>query len=186
MVGHGIPSALLMATVRGILRLRATMPGTLGDIVTDVNREFVKDVEDAAQFMTLFLARIDRGENHMDWVRAGHDPAILYDPDTDSFRSLDDGNGVALGISEDEVYTASSCDIKPGQIIFLGTAGIWKASNAEGELFGKERLQQVIHTNSRESARTIVLSVLNAVEEFRGRGEQEDDLTLVITKLTEE
>jgi sigma-B regulation protein RsbU (phosphoserine phosphatase) len=77
-----------MATARGFLRLRATMPGTLGDIITDVNREFVKDVEDSAQFMTLFLARIDRGENRVNWVRAGHDPAILYDPDTDSFSSL--------------------------------------------------------------------------------------------------
>ena len=93
---------------------------------------------------------------------------------------------MALGISKDTVYTASSCDIKPGQIIFLGTDGIWEARNAEGELFGKERLQQVIHTNSRESARTIVLSVLDAVEEFRGPGEQEDDLTLVITKITDD
>jgi sigma-B regulation protein RsbU (phosphoserine phosphatase) len=184
-VGHGIPAALLMATARGFLRLRATMPGTLGDIITDVNREFVKDAENSTQFMTLLLARIDRGENRMDWVRAGHDPAIVYDPDTGSFSSLDDGKGMALGISKDTVYTASSVDIKPGQIIFLGTDGIWEARNAEGELFGKERLQLVIHTNSRESARTIVLSVLDAVEEFCGPGEQEDDLTLVITKIVD-
>jgi sigma-B regulation protein RsbU (phosphoserine phosphatase) len=182
-VGHGNPSALLMATARGFLRLRVTMPGTLGDIITDVNREFVKDVEDSTQFMTLLLARIDRGKNRMDWVRAGHDPAIVYDPDTDSFSSLDDGKGMALGISKDTVYTASSVDIKPGQIIFLGTDGIWEARNAEGELFGKERLQQVMHTNSRESARTIVLSVLDAVEEFRGTGTQEDDITAVVIKV---
>jgi sigma-B regulation protein RsbU (phosphoserine phosphatase) len=118
-------------------------------------------------------------------VRAGHDPAILYDPETDSFSSLDGGNGIPLGISQDTVYTASSCDIKPGQIIFLGTDGIWETRNAQGELFGKERLQQVIHTNSKESARTIVLSVLDAVEEFRGPQEQEDDLTLVITRITD-
>jgi sigma-B regulation protein RsbU (phosphoserine phosphatase) len=182
-VGHGIPAALLMATARGFLRLRATMPGTLGDIVTDVNREFVKDAENSTQFMTLFLARIDRDENRLDWVRAGHDPAIVYDPGTDSFSSLDDGKGMALGISKDTVYTASSGDIKPGQIIFLGTDGIWEARNTVGEVFGKERLQQVIHINSRESARSIVLSVLDAVEDFRGKGAQEDDLTSVIIKI---
>jgi sigma-B regulation protein RsbU (phosphoserine phosphatase) len=182
-VGHGIPAALLMATARGFLRLRATRPGTLGDIVTDVNRVFVKDAENSTQFMTLFLARIDRDENRLDWVRAGHDPAIVYDPDTDSFSSLDEGKGMALGISKDTVYTASSGDIKPGQIIFLGTDGIWEARNTKGEVFGKERLQQVIHINSRESARTIVLSVLDAVEDFRGKGAQEDDLTSVIIKI---
>jgi sigma-B regulation protein RsbU (phosphoserine phosphatase) len=182
--GHGIPSALFMATVRGFLRLRATMPGTLGNIVSDVNREFIKDAEDSGQFMTMFLARINRDANRIDWVRAGHDPAILYDPDTDSFSSLNEGQGLPLGVAKNAVYEASSCHIKPGQILIMGTDGIWEARNSRGELFGKDRLQQVVHANSRESARTILLSVLDAVEEFRGKGVQEDDLTLVIVRIT--
>jgi sigma-B regulation protein RsbU (phosphoserine phosphatase) len=182
--GHGIPAAILMATARGFLRLRAMMPGTLGDIVSDINRQFSKDVADSGQFMTMFLARINRGANRIDWVRAGHDPAILYDPDTDSFSSLDECQGLPLGVAGDAVYQSSSGDIKPGQIIFMGTDGIWEARNADGELFGKERLQAVIHANFRESARTIALSVLDTVEEYRGKGEQEDDLTLVIVKIT--
>lgn len=182
--GHGIPSALLMATARGFLRLRVTIPGTLGDIMSDINREFTKDVEDSGQFMTMIMAWIDRGKNLFEWVRAGHDPAILYDPDTDSFSSLDEGRGLPLGVTQDTVYQPSSCDLKPGQIIILGTDGIWETRNSGGELFGKERLQKVLHTSSRESARTIVLSVLDAVEDFRGKGEQEDDLTLVIIKIT--
>ena len=54
--------------------------------------------------MTLFLARIDQSENRMNWVRAGHDPAILYDPDTDSFSSLNDGNGCRAKIDQKEVF----------------------------------------------------------------------------------
>jgi len=102
-------------------------------------------------------------------------------------KQLDDArHRLQLVVNEySKVIRTSSCDIKSGQIIILGTDGIWEARNAEGELFGKKRLQQAIHTNSGESARTIVLSVLDAVEEFRGKGEQEDDLTLVITKITE-
>ena len=183
--GHGIPSALFMATARGFLRLRATVPGTLGDIISDINREFVKDAEESGQFMTMFLARIDLSANRIDWVRAGHDPAILYDPDPDTFNTLNESRGLPLGVSKDEAYKASSCGIKPGQIITLGTDGVWEARNAEGELFGKERLQQVLRKNSRESARTIVLSVLDAVEAFRGQEEQEDDLTLVVIKITD-
>jgi sigma-B regulation protein RsbU (phosphoserine phosphatase) len=182
--GHGIPSALFMATARGFLRLRATIPGTLGDIVSDINREFVKDAENSGQFMTMFLARIDRGANRIDWVRAGHDPAILYDPDTDSFNALNEGRGLPLGVAKDTVYGTSSADIKAGQILIMGTDGIWEARNSKGELFGKKRLQQVIHANSKESARTILLSVIDAVEEFREKEMQEDDLTLVIVKIT--
>ena len=181
--GHGIPAAILMTTVRGFLRLRATMPGSLGDIVSDINREFGKDVEDSGQFMTMFLVRIDRSNNRIDWVRAGHDPALLYDPDSDAFIGLNEGRGLPLGVAADTVYQSSSRDIKPGQIVFMGTDGIWEARNPDGELFGKERLQQVIQTNSREPARTIALSILDAVEAFRGKDEQEDDLTLVVVKI---
>lgn len=181
--GHGIPAAILMTTVRGFLRLRATMPGTLGEIVSDVNREFARDVEASGAFMTMFLARIDRSENRIDWVRAGHDPAILYDPERDSFTGLDEGRGLPLGVAADFVYQSSACDIKPGQIIFLGTDGIWEAQNPQKELFGKKRLQQVIRVNFRDSARTIALSILDAVEEFRGKEEQQDDLTLVVVKI---
>ena len=75
--GHGISSAITMATVRGFLRLRASLPGALGEIVSDVNRKLVEDVEYSGQFMTLFLSRIDGGVRRMERVRAGHDPGIL-------------------------------------------------------------------------------------------------------------
>ncbi|MFO8084672.1 MAG: SpoIIE family protein phosphatase [Desulfobacterales bacterium] len=181
---HGIAAAILMTTVRGLLRLRATIPGTLGDIVSDVNREFVKDVKNSGRFMTMFLARIDRHKELMEWVRAGHDPAILYDSQKDCFHSLNGGNGLPLGVSKEATYESMAFNLAPGQIIFLGTDGIWEASNSKGELFGKKRLHQVIHNCAGDSARDIALSILDAVEEFRGKEEQEDDLTLVIVKIT--
>jgi sigma-B regulation protein RsbU (phosphoserine phosphatase) len=183
--GHGIPSALLMATVRAFLRMRATMGGALGDIVSDVNREFSKDVGDSGQFMTFFLARIDRYKNRIEWVRAGHDPAILYDPDTDSFESLNGGKGPALGVSEQTAYIESSCEIRPGQIIYIGTDGIWEARDAEGNIFGKERLEQLIRKYSAAPAQAIVLSILDAVRDFCGTADQEDDLTVTVIKVKE-
>ena len=184
--GHGIPSALLMATVRAFLRMRTTLRGALGEIVSDVNREFSKDVGDSGQFMTFFLARIDRYKNQIEWVRAGHDPAILYDPDTDSFKNLNGGKGPALGVSEQTAYIESSREIRPGQVIYIGTDGIWEARNAEGNMFGKERVEQVIRKENAESAQTIVLSILDAVRDFCGTADQEDDLTLMVIKVKEQ
>ncbi len=57
--GHGIPSALLMATVRSSLRQRLSLPGSIDRIITDVNRQLVRDVEDTGQFMTMFYLDID-------------------------------------------------------------------------------------------------------------------------------
>jgi sigma-B regulation protein RsbU (phosphoserine phosphatase) len=183
--GHGIPAALLMATARGFLRLRASMLGKLSDAVADVNRAFIKDVERSGRFMTLFWAQIDRSRNRMDWVSAGHDPAILFDPKTASLQNLQ-GKGMPLGVAEDAVYEEFSCNIESGQIIFLGTDGIRETRNEKGEMFGKDRLQEIIRRSAKESAQTIKHAILDAVAEFRGNTKQEDDLTLVIIKVTEE
>jgi len=179
---HGLPSALLMASVRGMLRLRAAMPGALDEMVSDVNRQYARDVEAEGRFMTLFLARIDRENQLLEWVRAGHDPAILYDIEADSFADLK-GQGTALGISADFTFSRQSAPIRPGQVICLFTDGIPETRNSQGVLFGRERLCEVIRLHAAETAQTMMLSILDAVADFRGDLEQEDDLTLMLVKI---
>jgi sigma-B regulation protein RsbU (phosphoserine phosphatase) len=181
---HGIPSALLMATVRAFLRLRASMPGTPGDIVSDVNRAFANDVEKSGRFMTLFLAQIDPGRSRMVWVNAGHEPAIIYDPVSDAFENLK-GNGMPLGVSEDATYKELSFEIKRGQIIFIGTDGIRETRNQNDEMFGNQRLQQILRQNAKASSQTVKRAILEAVAEFRGNQTQEDDITLVVIKVND-
>jgi sigma-B regulation protein RsbU (phosphoserine phosphatase) len=88
-----------MATVRASLRQRTSLPGEAATVISDINRQLVRDVEDSGQFMTLFYMTIDPKQRYLKWIRAGHDPAIFYDPDTDSFQELS-GSGVALGVME--------------------------------------------------------------------------------------
>jgi len=183
--GHGLPSALLMATARGLLRQRVSMHGSLGEIVTDVNQRFSEDVERSGRFMTLFLARIDRQRKKIEWVRAGHDPALLYDPATETFASLK-GKGLPLGVDAAIPYHESSAAIEDGQVLFIGTDGLWETSNEKGELFGKDRLKEVIRRHASQSAREILLAVHTAAEEFRGELKQEDDLTIVVIKIQAE
>jgi sigma-B regulation protein RsbU (phosphoserine phosphatase) len=158
------------------------MPGVLEDMVSDVNRQYARDVEAEGRFMTLFLARIDRENQLLEWVRAGHDPAILYDAAEDSFTDLK-GQGTALGISADFTFTRQSLPIRPGQVICLFTDGIPETRNSQGVFFGRERLRQVIRQHAAETAKTMMLSILDAVAEFRGDREQEDDLTLMVVKI---
>ncbi|MHC4458742.1 MAG: PP2C family protein-serine/threonine phosphatase, partial [Planctomycetota bacterium] len=66
--GHGISSALLMATVRSSLRLRASLPGSIASIISDVNRQLVQDVEDSGQFMTMFFLAFTTESRQLEWV----------------------------------------------------------------------------------------------------------------------
>jgi sigma-B regulation protein RsbU (phosphoserine phosphatase) len=182
--GHGIPAAILMATVRSALRVRANSSESMAAITADINRHFSRDVGQSGQFMTLFLARIKRSAGQLQWVRAGHEPALLYDPEIDSMRILK-GGGVPLGIQPDASFQESSCEFGPGQILVIGTDGIAETRNAEGSFFGRERMQAVIRENARLSSTELVDAMFEAATAFRGHGPQEDDLTLVVVKVVE-
>lgn len=182
--GHGISSALLMSSARAFLRQRASMGGSIREIVTDVNRQLTEDVEDSGQFMTLFYGRINVREQTFSWVRAGHDAALHFDLDSDTCQELG-GQGLPLGVSGKAVYAELQRPIQPGQIIVIGTDGIWETHDPKGEMFGKEKLYRLIRAHAARSARDILTAVIEALEDYRGRQEKkEDDITLVVVKIT--
>jgi serine phosphatase RsbU (regulator of sigma subunit) len=181
--GHGISSALLMATVRSSLRQRLSQPGGADGIISDVNRQLAQDVEDSGQFMTLFYLMIDPTKKHLQWVRAGHDPAIFYDPGTDTFEELG-GSGVALGVMEDSVFKAyTKTALRKGQIIFLSTDGIWESLNPKREMFGKKPIYDLIRKNSSLNANEILNAMLESLKHFQQGAKIEDDITLVVIKI---
>jgi len=184
--GHGIPSALMMATGRAFLRQRSSLPGDLADIVSDVNRQMTRDFEESGSFMTLFYLTIDVSNMCLYWVRAGHDPAIFYDPATDAFEELR-GEGIALGVDADGRYEQfQKTGLKKGQVIVLGSDGLWEARNPKGEMFGKEPIHQIIRRNPEAIAREILTSSFNAFNVFLGDSAPEDDVTLVVIKITKD
>lgn len=181
--GHGIPSALMMATARAFLRQRSMLPGNLVDIVSDVNRQMARDFEETGGFMTLFYLTIDTKNDCLYWVRAGHDPAIFYDPGTDAFEELR-GAGIALGVDIDGHYAQyQKTDLKKGQIILLGSDGLWEARNPKGEMFGKAPIQQIIRKHAGATAREMLTSCFHEFNVFLGDRAPEDDVTLVVIKM---
>jgi serine phosphatase RsbU (regulator of sigma subunit) len=180
---HGIPSALLMATARAFIRQRASRPGSIAEIVTDTNRQLAEDVQDSGRFMTLFYATIDRQNNRMHWLNAGHEPALVYDSDSDSFEELHGGGNLPVGIYDDSNYAQAELAIAPGQILVIATDGIREASNRYGGRFGKEAFYKVIRQNAAASAPDLLAAVFNAVDLFQYGNSVEDDMTLVIVKV---
>ncbi len=181
--GHGTASALLMASSRALLRSRSVHPGSIEELVGDVNRALSLDMAETGRFLTLFLVEIDPEQRRLRWVRAGHEPAILFHPATETFENLG-GPGLALGIDAAQLYTAQSknslCD---GQVILLGTDGLWEVRNSSGEMFGKDRLFSLLRRHARRPAKDITHSVLEHLKDFQGTSEFEDDATLVVVKL---
>lgn len=179
--GHGISSALLMTTARAFIRELIPSQRSPASIITEVNKRLARDIGDSGMFMTMFYSEIDPQEKCIRWARAGHEPAILYDPDTNSFEDLY-GQGLPLGVCEDSAYEESNKPVNPGQIILIGTDGIKETCNPKGEMFGKNRLKKIMRDHAQKSAKEIIAVLVDAMEDFRSPIEMEDDVTLVIVK----
>jgi serine phosphatase RsbU (regulator of sigma subunit) len=180
---HGIPSALLMTTARAFLRERVqTTPSECAAIITDVNRRLVPDVDELNLFMTMFYGEIDIKEKVIRWVKAGHEPAILFTPETDSYELLA-GEGLPLGVMDDAVYQESQKQIYSGQIILIVTDGIKESVNPRGEMFGSERMLDAIRNIADKSAREIIDRVFESLNNFRHPLKADDDETLVVIKV---
>lgn len=182
--GHGIPSALLMATTRASLRQRTARPDDPAKIIAAVNRQLARDIEDDGHFITLFMAIIDPADGVMRWVNAGHDPALLYDLKSDTFEELG-GRQLPLGVFEDARYVSSTKQLGPGQMLVIGTDGIWESHNGRGEMFGKKRLKKLIRQTAHQPAKAAVEAVMAAVMRFCGAQRISDDITLVVIKKLE-
>ena len=179
---HGIASALLMTSARAFLRQRASRTGNLNQIVADVNRQLSRDVEDSGRFMTLFLCEIHGQNNTIRWVNAGHDPALIYDVDDGGFNELS-GNALPLGVSEKAAYEEYRQKLVPGQIILIGTDGIWETQNGQGHMFGKKRYRDIIRAHAQMPAKEILMAVIADLDKFCHPFQKEDDVTLVVIKV---
>ena len=178
--GHGVSAALLMTSMRALLRARSSLPGGPQEIVRFLNRRISLDTEETGQFVTLFYLEVEPQTRTVEWVRAGHEPAYLYRPRADRFETLD-GQGAALGIEEESRYSINRTFVRSGNILVLTTDGIFE-TRRHREMFGRQRFMEVIRRNHHLNAVGIRDAVLAAIDDFRGRTRQEDDVTLVVIK----
>jgi sigma-B regulation protein RsbU (phosphoserine phosphatase) len=179
--GHGIAPALLMATARALLRSHALMAESLAGLLSDVNRHLTGDSSEG-RFMTLFCLVIDSERQELHWASAGHDPALVYSAARDEFSELP-GKDIPLGIEADWTYHERSRQgFETGEVIVIGTDGVWETRNEAGEQFGTERLKEVVRRSAARTAAEIQDAVTQAVEAFRGERAQQDDVTLVVVK----
>jgi sigma-B regulation protein RsbU (phosphoserine phosphatase) len=180
---HGVGSSLYMATVRAFLRFGARTFTSAASLLDEVNRYLTHDSADSGRFVSVFFLEVDAPARSLRWVRAGHEPGILYDPVDDRFESLN-GKGAALGVMESLDFEENETSApNPGTIVALVTDGIRETRNGDGDLFGLKRLEAAIREHSAGGAAHIRDAVLARLDAFRGKAPMEDDVTLVLLKL---
>jgi serine phosphatase RsbU (regulator of sigma subunit) len=180
-MGHGVPAALVMATVRAALRTSALDGHRLADLMNRTNRVLAVDNRHN-RFVTLSLLLIDADRRAVRWASAGHDPPIVYDPAADGARELEGGD-VPLGISAGTEYQDYTADpLSPGSVVIIGTDGVWEMQDERQQQYGKERLRRVVREHHAEPAAAIAAALEADLAKFRGAQAPADDVTFVIVK----
>jgi sigma-B regulation protein RsbU (phosphoserine phosphatase) len=180
--GHGVGPALLMAETRAYLRILAKTNTDAGVILTKANRVLAEDVG-YERYVTLFLARLDPAHRKVAYVNAGHIPGYIFGASGEVIATLK-RTGVPLGLRPDTVYTESAeIELAPGQLLLQLTDGFEEAVSPEEEMFGTERVLELVKKTREQSAADIVQALYHAFQEFTGNAPQLDDLTAIVIKV---
>lgn len=181
--GHGLSSALVMTSTRSYLRARALQSGDLSRVVTDVNRLLCMDIRTSGEFITLFYASIDTNERKIEWVGAGHPPALLFNPLNQEFILLS-GTGLVLGIDSHQTYQKECrADLPDGTIILIGSDGLWELKIDEDGPIMKEIITEIVLKHQYDNAAILADAVKKLVNDKGGATSLQDDVTLVVIKM---
>ncbi len=181
--GHGLPSALLMATVRALLRSYVEQGMRPATAMRAINRVVSRDVH-GGRYMTLMYVAIDTASRTLRWASAGHPPAIVYRAARDELIELGTGD-IPLGVDPVWRYhDAHAEDWQPGDVALIGTDGIWETRAPDGELFGRERLAALLRAHHALPADALCERVLAEVDSHREAGPVTDDITLIVVRAT--
>jgi sigma-B regulation protein RsbU (phosphoserine phosphatase) len=180
--GHGFSSALLMATTAAHLRSFVHEHSDVEEILEHTNSLLCDEIEEA-HFVTFLFARLELSSRTLHYVNAGH-PSGYVMGQSGEIRATLESTALPLAVSPDSVFQVSDpVELEPGDVVLLTTDGILEANSPTGELFGKDRMLEVVKTNRHRMASEIIDSLQQAVSHFTEREEQPDDFTIVVLKV---
>jgi sigma-B regulation protein RsbU (phosphoserine phosphatase) len=183
--GHGMSASLLMASLQATLRTLAPDYGAPTEVVRRLNLLFSHNIH-MTSFVTLFLARFDSETYDLTYCNAGHNPPLL--------RTRTNGNeelswlrptGAAIGLAEGFLFGSETVNLTPGGVLLFYTDGITEAMNPQGELFGQDRLVELLRQGSHQSAQELVRNTRYQLQDFAHGRPFSDDTTIIVCKVDE-
>jgi len=179
--GKGVPAALLMSNFQAALRTMIRHTSDLREIVTELNHQTVRNAR-GENFITFFLAIVDRSKKELNYVNAGHNPPLLI-VDSGKPQLLELGTTI-LGSFEPLPFLKFGKAVYDFDFVFFAyTDGLTETFSEDGEPFGLEKVTEVLVENIDDSLEKINEKLLKDLDKFRGQNTYNDDITLLSCKV---
>jgi serine phosphatase RsbU (regulator of sigma subunit)/anti-sigma regulatory factor (Ser/Thr protein kinase) len=177
----GVPAALVMASVRSILRAASEELDSVGEILRHANDQLEPDIPEN-MFVTCLCAMLDPVSGRLTFANAGHNPP--YQRTKDRVIELR-ATGMPLGLFPKMTYDEHEAMLAPGDCVLIYSDGLVEAHNPMQEMFGFQRVQELVKEHPEGDG--LVEFALEKLEGFTGpEWEQEDDVTLLTISRLEE
>jgi phosphoserine phosphatase len=179
--GHGIGPALVIAEARAMLHAIARNDADVSRVLEAMNGLLHADLRDE-RFVTCFLGVLDPSADRLSYAAAGHGPMLFYTREADRFEQVK-ATGLPLGILEGAEYdTVVEYEFSPGDFAVVLTDGFFEADSPDGEMFGIDRVMDLLREHRDRSAGEMIERLHAAIRAHTGSLPQGDDLTAVVLR----
>lgn len=175
--GKGIPAAMFMMRAKSELKGLTETDYAINDVFTRGNESLCHG-NDAGMFVTAWQGRINLETGLVQFANAGHNPPLVKHRDG-RFEYLKSRAGFVLAGMEGIKYRLQEIQLEPGDIIYLYTDGVTEATNSSNELYGEDRLLNILNSTEFTDMKALCDTVKADVDKFVGDAEQFDDITML-------
>ncbi len=181
--GHDMSAAIPAVMFSGMLDF-AVKEGTPGAMLTALNQSLCQQPK-RTPFITCCVAIIDLDEKQMLWSKAGHPEIYHYCTHKDAVEELT-AESYPLGVSQKSDYSDETVHLHEGDLLIFYTDGLPEAANPSGRIYGYNRLERSIHRVAQAGLSSMegINQMIDDVRGFIDNTEPEDDITVVVAKVT--
>lgn len=176
--GKGIPAALFMMISKTLIKNISEMEDDVNQVFNKVNNMLCNGNK-VDLFVTAWLGILNLDTGKLEFVNAGHNPPLYFSNKKGRYEFLKTEPNMVLASIENIKYEKYEMYIEPGDRIFLYTDGIVEATNSKNDLYGEDRLQLYLNNNLYLSAKENIERLKNEINNFVGKREQFDDMTML-------
>ncbi len=175
--GKGIPAAMFMMTSKTVIKSYAESGMSVEEVFTHANEKLCEG-NDAGMFVTAWMGILNTATGKVAFANAGHNPPLVKHADG-SFEYLKTRPGFVIAGMEGIRYRKNEIQLEPGDAIYLYTDGVTEATDLNNELYGEERLLDILKKNADADSRKLCEAVKSDVDAFVGKAPQFDDITML-------
>lgn len=175
--GKGVPAALFMVIGKTLIKDHTKPNVDLGDVFSEVNALLCESNSEGL-FITAFEGVLDLVTGEFCFVNAGHEMPFIARAGN-AYEPYKLRAGFVLAGMEDMKYQSGRIQLAPGDKIFQYTDGVTEATNAAHELYGMQRLTDILAQNAAKPPAELLPAVKADIDAFVGEAPQFDDITML-------